>query len=366
MSKGYGKLILTGVAVGLVAIALTLAGNPANMAFCIACFLRDMAGGLGLHRAEVVQYVRPEIIGIVLGALVMALVSKEYASKGGSAPVTRFVLGACVMVGALMFLGCPLRMLLRIAGGDWNALVGLGGFVVGIATGVLFLNKGFSLDRTYTLSAGEGMVFPAINVLLLVLLVAAPTLLLFSEKGPGSMRAPIWIALTAGLAVGVLAQKTRLCFISGIRDAMLFRDFRMVFCFVALVITVLIGNLLTDRFVPGFAGQPVAHTDGLWNFLGLYLVGLGSVMLGGCPLRQLVLAGSGNSDSAVAVLGMVVGAAFCHNFKLASSADGPTPNGKAAFVLCLAVTIGIAVWHTVRKRTALKSAKGDMVHEANH
>lgn len=40
----------------------------------MACFERDIAGALGLHRAEVVQYIRPEIIGFVLGATLAALV----------------------------------------------------------------------------------------------------------------------------------------------------------------------------------------------------------------------------------------------------------------------------------------------------
>ena len=78
------------------------------MGFCIACFLRDIAGAVGLHRAgETVQYIRPEIIGLVLGAMGMAMVGKEFNVRGGSSPVLRFVLGFCVMVEALMFLGCP-------------------------------------------------------------------------------------------------------------------------------------------------------------------------------------------------------------------------------------------------------------------
>ena len=55
-----------------------------------------------------------------------------------------------------------------------------------------------------------------------------------------------------------------------------------------------------------------------------------------------VLAGSGNSDSAITVLGLFVGAAFCHNFKLASSAEGPTPNGKIAVIVGLVVVAVIA------------------------
>ena len=100
------------------------------------------------------------------------------------------------------------------------------------------------------------------------------------------------------------------------------------------------------------AGQPIAHTDGLWNALGMFLAGFGCVLLGGCPLRQLVLAGEGNTDSAVTVLGLMVGAAFAHNFGLAASADGPTANGKIAVIIGIAVVAVIAAANTFRKADA--------------
>ena len=124
-SNSHLLVILTGLVVGAAAIVLAAFGNPGNMGFCIACFIRDIAGGVKMHTAPVVQYVRPEIIGIVLGSMVMALIGGEFKAKGGSAPVSRFVLGFFVMVGALMFLGCPLRMVIRLGGGDGNALFGL-------------------------------------------------------------------------------------------------------------------------------------------------------------------------------------------------------------------------------------------------
>jgi len=348
------KLIFAGLIVGIIAVLLVKFGNPANMGFCIACFIRDIAGGLGLHRAAIVQYIRPEIIGLVIGAFIMAFARKEFNARGGSSPVLRFVLGFFVMVGALMFLGCPLRMVLRIAGGDMNAVVGLVGFIVGIGAGVLFLNNGFSLGRTYNMRKLEGASLPIINVALLVLLVAVPSVLLFSESGPGSMRAPIWIALAAGLVVGAIAQRTRLCMVGGIRDVMLFKDWTLLAGFIAILVAALIGNVIVGKFTLGFAGQPVAHTDGLWNFMGMVVVGLGSVMLGGCPLRQLILAGEGNSDSAIAVVGMLVGAAFCHNFGLASSAAGPTANGRIAVIIGLIVIAAIAVCNSnlVKKNTS--------------
>ena len=49
--REYGLILAAGVAVGIAALILTASGNPKNMGFCIACFLRDIAGALGLHSA---------------------------------------------------------------------------------------------------------------------------------------------------------------------------------------------------------------------------------------------------------------------------------------------------------------------------
>jgi len=342
-------IIINGLIVGLLAVLLVKFGNPVNMGICIACFIRDIAGGLGLHRAELVQYIRPEIIGIVLGAFLMSYGKKEFNARGGSSPLVRFVLGFIVMIGALMFLGCPLRMVLRIAGGDLNAVVGLIGFAAGIYIGIIFLNKGFTLKRTYTLNKAEGFLLPAINIGLLILLLAAPTFIFFSQKGPGSMHAPIFLALVAGLIVGGFAQRTRMCMVGGIRDLILFKDWYLISGFIAIFVAALLGNIAIGKFTIGFVKQPVAHNDALWNFLGMGLAGFGSVLLGGCPLRQLILSGEGNIDSAITVLGMLVGAAFAHNFKLASTPDGPTPNGKIAVIIGFIIVALIGYFNIERE-----------------
>ena len=363
--QGKKLILFTGLAVGLFGVLLVFFGNPANMGYCIACFIRDTAGALGLHQASVVQYIRPEVIGLVLGATIAALIGKEFLPRGVSSPVTRFFLGMMVMIAALVFLGCPLRMVLRIGGGDMNAVIGLVGFVIGIAAGVFFLKKGFSLKRTYPQPILEGVWFPAAQIGLLALLIIAPAFILFSKSGPGAMTAPIWMSLSAGLVGGVLAQRSRLCFAGGIRDVMLFRDWTLLMGFVGVLIAAVIANLAFGFFDLGFTNQPIAHTDGLWNLLSMVAVGLGSVMLGGCPLRQLILSGEGNTDSVVTVLGLFAGAAVAHTFKLASSpstivdgiaSGGPSMGGKIATIAILVILFVIAV---VNVRKKLLKAKAE-------
>ena len=328
MKKEKLIVILAGIVTGLAALVLTALGNPANMGFCIACFERDIAGALGLHSAAKVQYLRPEIIGLLLGALIMALATKEFKARAGSSPATRFVLGALVMIGALCFLGCPLRMIIRLGGGDLNALVGLIGFAGGIFIGTLFIRRGFTLQRNYPSRAVEGFVLPGVFVVLLVLFVAVPAIFKLSTEGPGSMRAPFFIALIIAIVVGALAQRSRLCMVGGMRDTMMFGDPHLLWGFIAIFVTVLIGNLILNRFSLGFAAHPIAHSSHLWNLLGMVLVGWASVLLGGCPLRQLILAGEGNGDSAVTVFGMITGAAISHNFSLAGNPDSVNEAGE--------------------------------------
>ena len=344
------RVIAAGAVIGLAAVLLTGWGNPQNMGFCIACFLRDGAGAMKLHSAPIVQYFRPEIVGIVLGSFAISVITGDFRPRSGSSPVLRFFIGFAVMVGALAFLGCPLRMVLRLAGGDLNALIALLGFIAGIGAGCIFLANGFSLGRAKAESGLEGAAFPGAVTFLFVLFLAFPALFAFSESGPGSMHAPVAASLAMGLAAGIAAERSRLCMAGGIRDIFLIRDFTLLAGFVAIFAAALAGNLVTGRFSLGFADQPVAHSMHLWNFLGMFVVGLGSAMLGGCPLRQLILAGEGNGDSVMAVLGMTAGAAFAHNFSLAASAGtGPGPNGKAAVIISAVMLLAIAAIKTFRR-----------------
>lgn len=361
LNKKSGLLIV-GLVCGIGMAILAATGNPANMAMCAACFIRDMAGSMKLHTAPVVQYFRPEIVGMVVGAFVISLIGKEYRSTAGSSPMIRFALGFIMMLGALVFLGCPLRMILRMAAGDLNAWVGLIGFILGTGTGAFFLKKGFSLGRERDTNKAAGSVLPIVLAVLLILSVTT-TAFAMSEEGPGSMHAPWVLALVIALVVGILGQKTRICFASGFRNAWLLRDFTGLLPVLGIFIAMLIYNFATGGFKASFAGQPIAHAQHIWNILGLYAVGFAAVLAGGCPLRQMILAGQGSSDAAVTFLGLLVGAAFAHNFGLAGAAakaatdtdpavlGGPAVAGQIVLVCGIIVLFIIAAVNIRKKKT---------------
>ncbi len=151
------------------------------------------------------------------------------------------------------------------------------------------------------------------------------------------MHAALAISLTIGLAIGFLAQRTRMCFVGGWRDLILIKDVHLFSAIATFFVGALVCNLILGQVHWGFAGQPIAHDNHLWNFLSMTLVGLGAILLGGCPLRQLVLSGEGDTDAVMTILGLFAGAALAMNFNLASSSSGVTNYG------CWAVGIGLAI-----------------------
>ncbi|HDD24887.1 MAG TPA: YedE-related selenium metabolism membrane protein [Chloroflexi bacterium] len=345
-------IILVGAVIGLLAPLLQYWGNPPNMGICVACLERDIAGALGLHRVAVVQYLRPEIIGLVLGTLTAALVFHEFKARAGSAPIVRFVLGMCAMIGALAFLGCPWRALLRLAGGDLNAILGLAGLVFGIFIGVQFLKAGYNLGRSHKTAPAVGWMMPLMMLGMLLLLVleiktGENGALFLSKSGPGSMHAAVSVSLVSGLVIGFLAQRTRFCTMGSIRDVILMGDTHLISGVGALLIVAFLTNLALGQVHVGFFGQPIAHSQHVWNFLGMTLAGLAFALAGGCPGRQLFLSGEGDGDAAIFVLGMITGAAFAHNFALAGKPDnlakslvgGIGPYGMAAVILGLVVCL---------------------------
>ena len=354
-------IIIVGLVLGAIAASLQKLGNPENMGVCVACFTRDVAGALGLHRAAIVQYLRPEIPAFCLGAFLAALSFGEFRPRTGSAPVLRFLLGMLAVIGALVFLGCPWRAMLRLAGGDWNAILGIIGLVAGISVGVVFLRLGFSLGRSYPARLPLGLAMPAVMIVLLLLTIfsfkAGEGAALFrSASGAGAKAAPIVISIVAGLIVGFLAQRTRFCTVGGIRDVILMRDVHLLSGLVAFLIAAFVMNLIYHQFHAGFTllaedgtvkMQPAAHTAHWLNFGGMALAGLSFCLAGGCPGRQIFLSGEGDGDAAMFVFGMLTGAAIAHNFLMV----GKGPLAPWAVILGLIIVFIIGL--TGRTRPAL-------------
>lgn len=329
--------------VGALAALIIALGNPGNMGVCGACFLRDTAGALGLFAGEGPRIFRPELVGLIVGAFVLRLAEGRSEGRAGAHSAARFFLGIWMGIGALVFLGCPFRMLQRLGGGDLNAWVGLIGFIAGVGVGRLFEKRGYTAGKT-------APVFTAAGIPALVLAVGALIVFLTGQMpfGPGPSdptgkppHAPWYWALGIAVVVGAILSLTGFCAITAARQVF-GGPRRMLWAALALIAGFAIISAATDKLKVSFDNQPVSHSDHLWNILALALVGLTGVLAGGCPVRQVVLAGEGNGDAMITAAGILAGCALAHSFGTVSSPAGATAAGRTAVLIGLAVSLAYA------------------------
>jgi hypothetical protein len=342
--------------VGGLAATLVAAGNPGNMGLCGACFLRDLAGAFGLHPGPAI--VRPEVPGLVLGAFGWLCWRRRPVGRSGSYAASRFLLCVAMAIGALVFLGCPFRLLQRLGGGDLSAWAALPGFVLGVGVARAFEASGYSLGKTQPVVAPVGWLGP---------LLAGPLLLagwfagLWLGPGPGDTGGPPhavwWLSLGIALLAGALLSATGFCAISAARQVVSGPRW-MLAAAVAMVLGYAAVALATGSFRFGETQQPIAHADWLANTLALLLVGLCGALAGGCPVRQLVMAGEGNGDAFVGCAGLGLGAAMAHTLQLAAAPatelarGGPSPRSLPIVLLLLALVLAAAWWNALAHRRA--------------
>jgi YedE family putative selenium metabolism protein len=334
---------LTGLLLGIIAVLLVYFGNPRNSGICVSCFLENMAGALGLHPNPRLQYLRPELLGFLLGATISALIGKEFKAKSTNAPMVPFIMGAFLIIGSTVFIGCPIKLFLRFAAGDMTSLAGISGLIAGVYIGIVYLRNGFTFGDAASSPSLSAWMLPAVVVILTLFLFYEPNFIFFSKKGSASIHAPKLISYGAGLVLGILAQRSRFCVTGSIRDPILTKSIKSGLGLITFIGGALLFNLIFGYFYFGMNGQPSSHLDHLWSFLGMLLVGIGSVMIEGCPFRQIIRSGEGDIDASMAVLGMIAGGALVQTFNIASTTQGVTFNGKIAVIagLILVVIFGL-------------------------
>ncbi|MBI4826981.1 MAG: YedE-related selenium metabolism membrane protein [Nitrospirae bacterium] len=336
---GKLKFISTGILLGAGAVLLSYFGNPANTGICVSCFMRNIAGAVGMHNDIRMQYIRPEIIAFVLGSFFASLAAREFKATSGSSPLLRFFVGVFLIFGCSVFIGCPIKLILRISAGDFTAIIGAIGLAAGVWTGLQFLEGGFRLGRPSETQRANGFIIPGLMLALFILFIVQAPFINFSTKGSAAQHAPVWVSLFFGLLIGAFAQISGFCITGGLARLFLWgpkevygcpKSTGLLMAIGAFFLTALSANLLTGQFSPDLTTQAVVSDTYLWDALGMGLVGFGSVLIKGCPFRQLILSGQGDTDAGVTVMGMLVGGALVQNWGIAAASTEVPLWGKIA------------------------------------
>ena len=120
--------------------------------------------------------------------------------------------------------------------------------------------------------------------------------------------------LVIGVIVGYLAQRSRMCFVGGIRDFILVRDTSLLKGLAAFGLTAWMAFPVA-RLLGGSGVLSFSLSDGVTvalTIIGGFGVGCVSILANGCPLRQHVLAAQGMKSSIAYLAGFLSGAVIFH------------------------------------------------------
>jgi hypothetical protein len=149
--------VVFGIVAALAAVAAQMlfsVSQPPAYGICMAChgqdatnWLVNLAAGTGFTVSGISRST-PLLttVGVVAGASLAAVRNGEWRPRRPSvrAGARQVALGALVMIAALVAMGCPTRLWLRVAYGEPLALIGVAGLVGGVlaGTGVLRWSAG--------------------------------------------------------------------------------------------------------------------------------------------------------------------------------------------------------------------------------
>jgi uncharacterized membrane protein YedE/YeeE len=141
------------------------------------------------------------------------------------------------------------------------------------------------------------------------------------------MEAYVYATLLIGFIAGYLGQRSRMCFVGGIRDLYLIKSTHLFKGLIGFILAAFIGYYLFNNGVdfPWFvtkggltaiAGAPCE--EGFPALIIAIVGGLGigffAVLSGGCPFRNTVMTAEGNIKALAYVIGFFVGAVIFHLF----------------------------------------------------
>ena len=150
--KFHVSALVFGIVAATAAVCAQVFGSfhpPQAYGVCIVCHTRDLVNVLfsqtSWYGAAVstvaIKGLVLTTVGLLLGATFMALVNREWKLRVVENVPLAFVCGFIVMTAGLVISGCPMRLLLRSAYGDFGAFAAVFTLVAGIFLGTTLLKR---------------------------------------------------------------------------------------------------------------------------------------------------------------------------------------------------------------------------------
>ena len=252
-------------------------------------------------------------IGLLLGAFAAALLAGQFGIRVGP----RLELAKGLVGGLLLGTGAAIARGCNIGGFfSSTAAFAASGLVMGLGLGIgAFLATRYLLWEAGRVSVTSSAPVPGpvatgrtrqpmVGAVVLVLLVG---LAFWYARAGYADRSVI---LLLGVVLGVVSQRSRVCFVQAFREPFLTGDTRHTRAMLLGLAVAIVGFAITKSIIDTKADDFVRPTFWAGALFGGVLFGIGMVLAGGCGAGSIWRAGEGHVKLMVAVVGYVLSATF--------------------------------------------------------
>ncbi len=256
---------------------------------------------------------------IILGALVGALLSREFALRIPSVGelIKGFIGGGLMAIGARLGIGCTI-------GGFFSGIPALSGgailLTVGLFMGTLVALKYiiWEMEALPGISAGKGKTLLAAKKgggawqkwLGLVVTIAVFVMAYFYSEDNKTMS---WFVII-GLMMGMICQRSRFCIVASFRDPFMTGKSSSTVGIIVGLLVGLVGFTVIKMFGIGAGDLPLRYRELTWVFphfwlrgiIGGFIFGFGMTIAGGCAVGTLWRCGEGQVKLWAAAVGFLL------------------------------------------------------------
>ncbi len=350
---------LGGIFYGVINVLLFLHFQPWTTLDGVLNWGDNLFGRFGIGNAEALSpLLRSGSIinmGLIAGAFLAALLSGQFGIRIG--PVRELIKGAVggllMGVGAVLVRGCNI-------GGFFSgtSAFGLHGVSMAVGLGIgAFLGARYLVWELDHVPAGKNLggnwlhnpkVQPYVGGVVFLGLIAAA--LYYLNLGYANRA----VILLFGILLGVVSQRTRLCFVRAFREPFLTGESSHTRAMLIALLISIIGFAIVKNVIFEKVDAFVRPTFWVGSLTGGIIFGLGMVAAGGCGGGTMWRVGEGHAKLFLALIGYVTAAAFFNDYlqrtgliqRLGSPAFLPDMVGGWGWAVLLLLGM-LAVWYLI-------------------
>ncbi|MBI4787282.1 MAG: YeeE/YedE family protein [Chloroflexi bacterium] len=253
-------------------------------------------------------------LGLLAGAFAAALLARQFSINiGPKRELLKGAVGGLLLgTGAAIARGCNI-------GGFFSATSAFGanglamalGLTLGAFAGVRFLlwevehsASSGAVPSPAPVATSRRRIQPYLGALVLLGLIVGAAL----YEGLGIEKRAL--ILLFGAALGIISQRSRVCFVQGFREPFLTGDTRHTRAMLLGLLISMVGFAAIEITFLEKEGAFIRETFWMGSLIGGVIFGFGMVLAGGCGAGSIWRAGEGNVKLMVAVAGYALSASF--------------------------------------------------------